>query len=163
MQWAVNKSLDFWWVHFHPISHFCSVVNHGKTKFVTLDYIVKKFSLFYDSPLIHCVTPALISWNIPKGKGRWFCCSDSPRDYTQEYFVEEKNTDICIWYSKIFQFSRMDPNGIYDIASSIVFSPLVFYDTRGCDCELEKKGQRNLFCECQADKLRVFLKLLPFQ
>ena len=40
----------------------------------------------------------------------------------QEYFVEEKNRDICIW-SKIFQFSRMDPNGIYDIASSIVLSP----------------------------------------
>mgnify|MGYP006903845983 CR=1 FL=1 len=59
--------------------------------------------------------------------------------------MEEKNTDICIWYSKIFQFSRMDPNGIYDIASSIVFSPLVFYDTRGCDCELEKKGQRKTF------------------
>ena len=39
----------------------------------------------------------------------------------QEYFVEEKNRDICIW-SKIFQFSRMDPNGIYDITSSI-FSP----------------------------------------
>ena len=42
----------------------------------------------------------------------------------QEYFVEEKNRDICIW-SKIFQFSRMDPNGIYDITTSIF---LAFYD-----------------------------------
>ena len=74
----------------------------------------------------------------------------------QEYFVEEKNRDICIW-SKIFQFSRMDPNGIYDITSSI-FSPrfLRHEDEIGTKKKIP-------FCECQADKLHFFLKLLPFQ
>ena len=140
---SVNKSPDFWWVHFHPISHFCSVVNHGKTKFVTLDYIVKKFSLFYDSPLIReSVTPALISWNIPKGK--------FPKGSYKNILWRKKNRDICIW-SKIFQFSRMDPNGIYDITTSIF---LAFYDAI---------FSLSLFCECQADKLHFFLKLLPFQ
>ena len=146
---SVNKSPDFWWVHFHPISHFCSVVNHGKTKFVTLDYIVKKFSLFYDSPLIReSVTPALISWNIPKGK--------FPKGSYKNILWRKKNRDICIW-SKIFQFSRMDPNGIYDITSSI-FSPRFL---RHEDAIGTKK--KSLFCECQADKLHFFLKLLPFQ
>ena len=46
-----------------------------------------------------------------------------------------------------------------------LYSLLVFYDTRGCDCELENRDKEKnpFFCECQADKLHFFLKLLPFQ
>ena len=82
----------------------------------------------------------------------------------QEYFVEEKNRETSAYglrFSNFLEWTQME----FMTLLHRLYSLLVFYDTRGCDCELENRDKEKnpFFCECQADKLRVFLKLLPFQ
>ena len=70
----------------------------------------------------------------------------------QEYFVEEKNRETSAYglrFSNFLEWTQMEFMILLHRYSLLVFYDAIF--------------SLSLFCECQADKLHFFLKLLPFQ
>ena len=123
----------------------------------------KVFAFLWQSTYTLCDT----SFNFlkyPKGERKMILLLTFPKGLYKNILWRKKIQTSAygtLWFSNFLEWTQME----FMTLLHRLYSLLVFYDTRGCDCELEKGTKKKIlfFCECQADKLRVFLKLLPFQ